>query len=197
MAHRSTRTITAIALAATLASCGGAAVPSTPLDAAAESVPTVPASPAVSPVAASPSVADVESPGPSGATTTVRPRPSFDATELEGFLTASLTLFDVSDADVAVSITYADPENGEFELGTYALGPSDHLAHAVPPGTYRVGFRVPTTDRAGTTCVIEISDGAPVTFFIASSDAIAVTRPDFKPSTAADLFVSTSPLCNA
>ena len=205
MSARSIQIIAMVAFAAIVASCGGGSSPiaQSASPSALPSIAQVTA--AASALAASPSPVSTPSP-PASATAaaeasapaaSTRPRPSLDASQLAAYLTATLSLFDVADADVSVTLTYIDPTSGPFEFGTYSLGASEQLSHAVPPGTYRIAFQVAPASGKGPTCTIDLNDGSTVTFFVASREAIAVTRIGFKPAKSADLFVATSSLCKA
>ena len=149
-------------------------------------------SPAASPSASPSQVAEA-----SEAPTSSHPRPSIDSAELAAYLTANLSLFDVADESVTVTVTYVDPDSGPFEFGSYSLGSGEQLTHAVPPGAYRISFRVDGASGKAPTCSVDVKDGATITFFVASADAIAITRNGYKPKKPADLFVATSSLCKA
>jgi hypothetical protein len=157
----------------------------------------VPASPAPAASAVPESLAPVE-PAASPATGSARPRPSLDAAELAAFLTARITVFDVADADLAVTVSYVDQKSGKVTaLGTYPVGALEQLTNAVGAGRYRLDFSLPAGAASGPRCTIDIADKDAVRFVAASADAIAVTRAGTRPKTAADLLVSTSPLCKA
>lgn len=196
----------ALGLAA-CASAGPSAPASAPSAAAPASLPAsgpttapsaasaFPASPA--PVASAAPLAPVE-PAASPATGSARPRPSLDAAELAAFLTARITVFDVADADLAVTVSYVDQKSGKVTaLGMYPVGALEQLTNAVAAGRYRLDFSLPAGATSGPRCTIDIADKDAVRFVAASADAIAVTRAGTTPKTAADLLVSTSPLCKA
>ena len=133
-----------------------------------------------------------DSPAPS---TPSKPLPSIDQAELDAYLTSSITLIDLADADLAVTVSYVDPSSEEsIDLGTYTLESTDQMTNQVPPGTYRLAFRQPANSAKGPTCTIEIkgSDGY---VFAAVQDAIAISRTGVKPKDARELFISTSSLC--
>jgi hypothetical protein len=162
--------------------------------------PTATASPSPSPIATAAS--GTLPPGPAATRpaatrqpgASAKPRPSFDSAAIAAYLTASITLFDLTDADLSVSVTYLDSGGQTASLGTYLLGSSEQIAHAVPAGTYRLDFRQPAGATTGSSCAIAVKDGAAFTF-IAVPGAIAVSRSGFTPKTARDLFIATSPLC--
>ena len=201
-----------LALAPGLAACGSAG-PSAPASAASAVAPpslsasgpttapsaasAIPASPAPVASTAPESLAPVEATA-SAATGSARPRPSIDPAELAAFLTARITVFDVADADLAVTVSYVDQTSGKVTaLGTYPLGTLEQLTNAVAAGRYVLDFRLPAGAASGPRCTIDIADKEAVRFVAASADAIAVTRTGTRPKTAADLLVSSSPLCKA
>ena len=201
MATRPIRIIATLSIAAIVASCGGGSSPTAPpaSPSAATSIapvasvaPSREPTPSPSPEASATAAAEASAPAASK-----HPRPSIDPAEIAGYLTARLSLFNVADDDVSVSLTYIDPQSGPFEFGTYPLGPLDQLSHEVPPGLYRVAFKVAAGPDKPPTCTIDLKDGSTVTFFVASPDAIAVTRTGTKPAKSADVFVATSSLCKA
>lgn len=167
-------------------------------------VPTVPASLAVassSPVepslpaqssAPSSAVAPTEPPAPS---VSHRPLPSIDQTELDTYLTSSVTLVDLADDDLSVAVSYLDPESKDaFDLGTYDLSSTEQMTDQVPPGTYQLVFRQGAGTTAAQTCTVEIGDADAFTF-AAIPGAVAISRTGTKPKTADELFVATSSLC--
>jgi hypothetical protein len=194
-----------IALAVVLAACSGS-----------PSSTAAPGSPAVglaSPAAASPSVSPdpsltpaptvVPSVRPSTAASTVRPSakphpsasvdPAALIASAASSFTATLTLLDLADRDVAVSVAFIDPAGGQTSpLGTYTLGTTEQQSSAVPPGMYRLAF---TGSGAGASpCTITIAKGQTFSFVVLN-DAVAVSRSGFTPKKAGDLFVATSSLC--
>ena len=205
MAVRSIRFVPFVAFVTILAACSGTVAPASTQPSPSPAASITPSAPPSSPLPEpSPSLsASPAAPSPSltaeasQASTSSRPRPSIDSAELAAYLTASLSLFDVADESVAVTVTYVDPDSGPIEFGSYTLDPGDQLSHAVPPGAYRIGFRVASAAGKAPTCNVDVKDGAAITFFVASADAIAVTRTGYKPREPADLFVATSSLCKA
>ena len=124
-----------------------------------------------------------------------KPLPSIDQSELDAYLTSSITLIDLADGDLAVTVSYLDPDSAEaFDLGTYSLESLDQTTNQVPPGTYRLDFRQPANSATRTTCTIDIADASSYVF-AALNDAIAISRTGHAPKTARELFVSTSSLC--
>jgi hypothetical protein len=187
-----------VALAATLAAC--AATPAATQVAVATSVAPPTASPALTaspspPPTASPSpetVAPPESPTPK---LSAKPLPSFDQAELDAFMTASITLLDLADADLSVAIAYVDPGGSKpFDLGTYSLKFTEQLTNQVPPGTYRLTFRQPAAGKTASSCTIDVADGEAFTF-AAIDGAVAITKAGTTPKKSGDLFVATSSLC--
>ena len=181
---------TLLALVALLAACGGAAVPSSAPTASPARSPSSTATPAASAIE-TPSAAPA-SPAPSPR---VRPSLAIDLAELDAYLTSSITLIDLAETDLAVTVAYVDPDSGDSaSLGTYTLESMDQMTHSVPPGTYRLDFRQPADSPAGPSCTIEIAD-ADGYVFAAVDDAVAIGRTGTTPTDARELFVATSSLC--
>jgi hypothetical protein len=179
-----------------LAACSGVATPtSTP------AAPSSTASPSPSPVesvAPTETATPIETVGPTDPPTPSapsKPLPSIDQAELDAFLTSSITLIDLADDDLAVTVSYIDPDSEQsIDLGTYSLGSLDQMTNQVPPGTYRLDFRQPANSATGPSCTIEIGDAEGYAF-AAVTDAIAISRTGVKPKDVRELFVSTSSLC--
>jgi hypothetical protein len=111
--------------------------------------------------------------------------------------TATITLLDLADDALSVTVTFIDPSSNEADdLGTYTVGPSEQTSNLVPPGTYRLDFRERTGGATGPRCTIEIKDGETVSF-VAVPGAIAVSRTGVSPTNVRDLFVATSSLCRS
>jgi hypothetical protein len=118
---------------------------------------------------------------------------------IEGYsasFTATIRLLDLADDDLAVTVSFVDPNSPDPQaLGTYTLGSSGQQSDAVPPGTYRLDFRQPSGSKTGPTCTITIKKGGVFTF-VAVPGALAVSRKGYTPTKAADLFVPSSSLCH-
>jgi hypothetical protein len=187
------RALAGAALAATLTACSAAPAASpAPVASATAEASVAAATP--SPIASATSAAPTDPPAPS---TSPKPRPSIDQADLDAFLTASITLVDLADDDVAVTVAYLDPDSGEpFDLGTYTLAPLDQQTNQVPPGVYRLEFRQPASTTTGSMCTIELGDAEAYTF-AAIDGAVAIARSGEAPTDAKELFVATSSLCGA
>jgi hypothetical protein len=188
MIQRSVQVGGGIVLALVLVACSGTSQPTT--------TPTSP--PPTMADTATPTVI-ANSPPPSSVTDSPVGSPSsgptIDPSALAAVLTSSLSVFDLTDGDLAVTVSYLDPSGGPASaLGTYTLGASEQFSNDVPPGRYRFDFRQPATGPSGTTCTIDVPDQGTVTF-MAVPGAVAVTRTGFTPLKAGDLFVATSLLC--
>ncbi len=182
-----------ILIAASIAACGGAAAPSvapsvvvaTPPSAAPTFAPASPAS------AATESIAPTATPAPSRSH---RPLPSIDQTELDAYLTSSITLLDLAEGDLSVVVAYLDTTSGEaIDLGTYDLSSNEQRTDQVPPGTFKLEFRTPGTAKPQA-CTIEIGDKDAITF-VAIEGAVAIGKAGSKPAAIKELFVATSSLC--
>lgn len=188
------RTISRMAAIAIIAlvivACSGTAAPTPPPDAAAMASPVPSASPAPA-ITVTPSAAPA-TPAPSR-----KPRPSLDIdpAELDAYMTSSITFLDLADEDLAVVVTYLDPDSDvPFPLGTFGLDSMDQVTNEAPPGTYTLEFHQPADSASATSCTIQIAD-AEGYVFAALGDAIAITSSEIPPNTADDLFVATSTLC--
>ena len=186
-------TVAVAAALAALAACS-AAPASSPLAVASPvaspvATPSRTASPSLAPAA---TAATTELPAPSKS---ARPRPSIDQADLDAFLTSSITLLDLADADLAVTVAYIDPDSDEaIDVGTYTVGFTEQQTNQVPPGKYRLEFRKPADVAKGPTCTIELADGEAYTF-AAIDGGVAVSRAGDSPADARELFVGTSSLC--
>ncbi len=178
-----------ILFAASIATCGGGAVPSAAPSTVGPS-PQSTASPTAAPVA-SQTAAPTDTPAPSRSH---KPLPSIDQTELDAILTSSITLLDLADGDLSVTVSYVDPTSGEaIDLGVYDLGSTEQQTQQVPPGTYKLEFRSSGAATAQA-CTIEVGDKDAITF-AAVDDAVAVGKAGSEPAAARELFVATSSLC--
>lgn len=193
-----------IVLAGLTASCGGAAGPSaappttvsSPADSAAPSGP--PESAAPSPAPETPAVVVTANPSAdaSPAPSSPHPRPSLDSAALSAYFTGTITLLNLADADLAVTVTYIDPASGQSEaLGTYSVQSFAQQTNALPPASYRLDFRQPPDSSTGPRCTIAVKDGQAYSF-VAVPGAIAISRAGYTPAHARDLFVATSSLCS-
>jgi len=188
------RAATCLTIAALIGACSGATAASpVPASAPPES-PAVTSTPAASP---EPSIAVVPTVAPATPRPTAKPRPSLDIdlAELDAFMTSSITLLNLADDDLAVTVAYIDPEGGvPFPLGSFALESMDQVTNEAPPGTYTLEFRQSAGSTSATSCTIRIAD-AERYVFAALDDAIAISSSTTPPSMAGEMFVATSPLC--
>jgi hypothetical protein len=191
-----------VVLAAATASCSGAGPSTTPTTTASSEVAS--AAPSGPPESAAPSSA-LETPAavatvnpsaaPSGAPSSPHPRPSFDSAAVSAYLTGKITLLNLADADLGVTVTYIDPASGQSEaLGTYAVPSFAQQTYALPPASYRLDFGQPPDTSTGPRCTIVVKDGQAYSF-VAVPGAIAISRAGHTPANARDLFVATSSLC--
>ena len=130
-----------------VAACGGGAAPT--------SVPMASANPTSAPIASAAPTEAVVPTQPPAPSTSAKPRPSIDQAELDTFLTSSITFIDLADDDLAVVVSYVDPNSDDsFDLGTYTLASTEQMTNQVPPGTYLLDFRQPADSMSGSTCAI-------------------------------------------
>jgi hypothetical protein len=192
-----------IVLAALTASCSGAASPSgappttvsSPAETAAPSGPPDGATP--SPALETPIAVATAGPtaAASRAPSSLRPRPSLDSAAVSAYLTGNVTLLNLADADLAVTVTYIDPDSGQsVALGTYTVQSFAQQTNALPPASYRLDFRQPPDSSTGPRCTIAVKDGQAYSF-VAVPGAIAISRAGYTPADARDLFLATSSLC--
>jgi hypothetical protein len=191
-----------VVLAAFTTSCNGASPSTAPTPTASSQAGSV--APSGPPESAGPSPA-LETPAavvtanPSAAASRVpsspHPRPSFDSTAVSAYFTGKITLLNLADADVGVTVTYVDPASGQSEaLGTYAVPSFAQQTYALPPASYRLDFGQPPGSSTGLRCTIVVKDGQAYSF-VAVPGAIAISRAGYTPANARDLFVATSSLC--
>ncbi|HWH24183.1 MAG TPA: hypothetical protein VNW68_04715, partial [Candidatus Limnocylindria bacterium] len=120
------------------ANAPGPASPSPPPTASPTSPPSSPTPTVVPPPTAEPT--------PSAEPTTTRTlapgeTPAPTPIDLLPFLTSEVTVVNLGDATLDVSVTLVDPESAdEFELGTYALAPLQVISQSVPPARFRLDF---------------------------------------------------------
>jgi hypothetical protein len=182
-----------IALAAVVSAC--TAAPAASQAAAVSPVASPTASPSPTASESAPPVETLAPTDPPAPTKSMKPLPSIDQAELDAIMTASITLIDLADADLSVTVGFVDPGSTKpIDLGTYALGSTDQLTNQVPPGTYRLEFRQPTDSKTGPTCTIKVADGDAFTF-AAVDGAVAISKTGTVPKAVADLFIATSSLC--
>jgi hypothetical protein len=184
------RTAAIAVIALVIVACWGTAAPSAPPASGATASPVPSASPA-------PATTVTPSAAPATPSPSRKPRPSLDIdpAELDAYMTSSITFLDLADEDLAVVVTYLDPDSDvPFPLGTFGLESMDQVTNDAPPGTYTLEFHQPADSASATSCTIQIAD-AEGYVFAALGDAIAITSSTTPPSTAGDLFVATSTLC--
>jgi hypothetical protein len=131
---------------------------------------------------------------PTGHAPAGTPAPS-GRSDILSYLSASITLVDLANTDIAVTVTYVDPASGQSAaLGSFSLRSFDQISRLIPVGPYRLDFRQPAQSATGPRCTVVVSKGDAYTF-AAVSNAIAIQRAGSQPTTGSDLFVATSPLC--
>jgi hypothetical protein len=182
-----------LTIASLIAACSTAA----PIASTAPSPSDPPATSLAPSASPEPSVAVAPSADPATPAPSRRPRPSLDVdpAELDAYLTSSISLLNLADADLSVVVAYVDAGSGVlFPLDAFELASMDQADNDAPPGTYRLEFRQPAGATAATTCTIQVAD-AERYIFAALGDAIAITSSAAPPNATSDLFVATSPLC--
>jgi hypothetical protein len=116
--------------------------------------------------------------------------------DLLPFLTAELTVVNLAEEQVALTVTLLDPEStDEYELGTFELEPLQVTTQSVIPARFRLDFGFAGGASAGT-CTIDIEDGDQVQFAIIET-GIAITTSGTEPADPAELVVTTASRCQA
>jgi hypothetical protein len=173
-----------VAAAAWPASAGAAARGASTAAPTMSATVTAASSPAPSIATAAPA----GTPGP-GAT----PAPS--AFDLRPLLTSEVTVVNLGEGPLSVSVVALDPESDdEYEIGTFEIMALQVATQSVPPALFRLEFAYPDTQRVDAgRCTIEIADGEAIEFAVIEAGAvIAAGRPDV-----AGESVATSARCDA
>ena len=122
--------------------------------------------------------------------------PDPTAIDLAPFLTAELTVVNLDDAPLAVTVKFLDPEsNEEFEVTTIDVAPLQLTAQAVPPARYRLEFDYPGNSAAAGVCVIDIAEEEEVKFAMLARGGVITT--DTEPEEPAEMAITTSARCRA
>ena len=117
--------------------------------------------------------------------------PSPSPMDISAFLTATLSVVNLTDEHFAVSVDiYSEGEN-QGTVARFDLEPYGSLFQNVPETTYAVSF-----DGSGepSTCVVTIAEGAQLSFTLIGTD-ILIADAAHEPTSPADLFVATSSRC--
>jgi hypothetical protein len=137
------------------------------------------------------------------------PGPPGGSPDPAAFLTAQLSIVNVSDANVLAAVFLFDPAQGQFQFaGAVGVGPGDYDSQAVGASTYQVQlFNSTTTDLNATSpkpslvatvgqCTFEVAAGDRFVFAVAPDGAI-ITRNGEPPAAGASMTLADSPLCHA
>ena len=217
------RLASAIVIAVLVAACASTSAPASGPQASlvpagnTMSAPTRSASPTPSPTSQpTPSPSSTPAPTPTPApTASPAPSPTPDPTpaptrtlapgetpaptpiDLAPFLTAEVTVVNLGDAPLAVTVTILDPEStDEYEVGTLDVQPLQVTAQAVLPSRYRLAFDYPGGPAAeGGTCVIDVAEGEQIQFAVLERGGV-ITAGD-EPDDPAEMVIATSSRCQA
>jgi len=125
--------------------------------------------------------------------------PTFD---IRSILTASITIFNLSDAELSVTAVIADPSEGgeEIPVADFQLAPEHATTRSAiggnaAPVPHLLEFSYP----AGSTaivgaCTLGVSDGDDFTF-VAVNAGLTITRTGDAPTDADEMIMATSSLC--
>jgi hypothetical protein len=159
--------------------------------------PTIPSTPTTG------ATIEVPTPEPTGDPTPLPTRtlapgetPDPTAIDLAPFLTAELTVVNLEDDPLAVTVTILDPEStDEYEVTTIDIAPLQVTAQAVFPARYRLDFAYPGASGSAGVCVIDVAEQEEVQFAMLSRGGVitAGTEPDDP----AELAIATSSRCRA
>jgi hypothetical protein len=131
-------------------------------------------------------------------TRTLAPGETPDPTpiDLSPFLTAELTVLNLDEAALAVTVTILDPESTEeYEVTKIDVAPLQLTAQSVLPARYRLEFDYPGTSATAGTCVIDVAEKEKVQFAMLARGGVITT--DTEPDDAADMDIATSARCRA
>jgi hypothetical protein len=169
------------ALAALVLACTGVAGPTptvTPTP-----WPTFPPTPSAPPSTATPTRDPSATPTPS-------------PIDLRPVLTAEMTVVNLADRPLRVTVTAIDPESlGEFEVGAYELAPEQVTAQRVLPLRYRLDFRLAPDIDLGT-CTIDVAEAEQLQFAVVGAGVVLTTN-GAEPADAAEMVAATSSRCGA
>jgi hypothetical protein len=131
-------------------------------------------------------------------TRTLAPGETPDPTpfDLTPFLSAELTVVNLDDAPLAVTVTLLDPEStDEYEVTTIDVASLQVTSQSVLPTRYRLEFNYPGAATAAGVCVIDVAEDEEVQFAMLARGGVITT--DTEPDDPAEMAIATSPRCQA
>jgi hypothetical protein len=116
--------------------------------------------------------------------------------DLAPYLTAGLSMVNISDSDIDVILELVDNDSGtKVVVVRGSLGQAGSSERKVPRGTYVLTF-TPKATGVAAVCTFSMDDEDAIEF-VALRDHIVVTKSGFSPATGADIDIATSRLCVA
>lgn len=169
------------------------AVPTAPPTPQPTPTPTAPPTPSPTPTAPP---TPPPTPGP---TRTLAPgeTPAPTPIDLAPFLTAEVTVVNLGEGPLAVTVTLLDPEStDEYEVGVLEIQPLQVTSQAVLAFRYRLEFEYPDGSPAdGGTCIINIFKGDEIQFAVLERGGVITAGAE--PDDPAELVIATSSRCRA
>jgi hypothetical protein len=117
--------------------------------------------------------------------------------DLRPLLTAELTVVNLGDAPLVVTVTILDPDStDEYPVGSFELEPLQVTAQAVLAARFRLEFDYPggTAAEAGT-CVIDVAEREQLQFAVLERGGAITTGTE--PKDPKDLVIATASRCRA
>jgi hypothetical protein len=124
------------------------------------------------------------------------PRPT--AVDIAPYLTSEVTVLNLSDAVLSVTVTIVDDDAGdEFTIDTTDLQPLQVTTTSIIPARFRLDFDFPGGGEADAgTCTLDIVDAEAIQFAVIPT-GIAISWSGEEPADPADMVVATAPRCQA
>ena len=122
------------------------------------------------------------------------PRPT--AVDIAPYLTSEVTILNLGDAPLGVTVTLLDPDStDEFTIGTFHLEPSQVTSQSIIPALFRLDFGLTGVDDAGT-CEITVGEAEQIQFAVVPTGIVMATN-GAEPTDPAEMLVATSSRCQA
>ena len=122
------------------------------------------------------------------------PRPT--PIDIAPFLTSEVTILNLGDAPLGVTVTLLDPEStDEFTIGTFHLEPGQVTSQSIVPALFRLDFGFSGVDDVGS-CDITIGEAEEVQFAVVPTGIVMATNGP-EPVDPAEMVVATSSRCHA
>ena len=122
------------------------------------------------------------------------PRPT--PIDIAPFLTSEVTILNLGDAPLGVTVTLLDPDStDEFTIGTFHLEPGQVTSQSIIPALFRLDFGWSGVDDVGT-CDITIGEAEQIQFAVVPTGIVMATN-GVEPADAAEMIVATSSRCQA